>query len=59
MSGQGLYQTPLIQQLLAILQILPAGQVVVASLVTGWVLPDPTAKPTIINNVVIVIALFS
>lgn len=59
MSGQGLYQTPLIQQLLAILQILPGGHTL-ASLGVGWeVVPDPTANVRIINNVVSVIALSS
>lgn len=57
-SGQGVVQTPLTQQLFAILQTLPAGHVV-ASLEVGWEVPDPVANARIINNAVIVIALFS
>ncbi|HKS10087.1 MAG TPA: hypothetical protein VJS13_11105 [Pyrinomonadaceae bacterium] len=57
-SGQGVCQTPLIQQLLAILQTLPAGHAL-ALLGAGWLGADPMANASIINHVVIVIVLFS
>ena len=56
--GHGLYQTPLIQQLLEGLRggRTPDGSIV-ELLPLNW--PDPTANVRISNQVLIVIALFS